>query len=81
MSDNEQNVKRRTSTLSEWAKSVRSLIQIKIENLNGPMSIRKYQSLKTQILLNICLTPMTNMLLYLPPMPLTISFLCINHIT
>jgi len=31
MTDIGQNVKRRTSTLSEWVKSVRSLIQIRIE--------------------------------------------------
>jgi len=81
MADIGQNVKRRTSTLSEWVKSVRSLIQIRIEKLNGSMSIRIHQSLKTQILLYICFTPMTNILLYLPTRPLKISFLCVDHIT
>jgi len=68
-------------TLSECGKSVRSSIQIRIKILNGPMSICKHQSLKTRMLLNTRLTSMTNMLFFLPTRPLTISFLCVNHIT
>jgi hypothetical protein len=41
----------------------------------------KYIFVMTQMLLNICLTSTTIMLLALPTWPLTILFLCVNHIT
>jgi hypothetical protein len=47
----------------------------------GLQALAKHQSLKTQMLLSICLNSMTNMLLSLQTRPLTISFLCVSHIT
>jgi len=47
----------------------------------GLRAFALHQSLKTQMLLNTCLSFMTNMLLSLPTRSLTIMFLCINHIT
>ena len=61
-------------TLSEWVKNVRSLIQIRIKKL------ALHQSLKTQMLLNTCFFSMTNMLLSPQTRPLTILFMCVNHI-
>ena len=69
-------------TFSEWVKSMRSLIQVRIKkNSVGLSALALHQSLKTQVLLNICLSFMTNMLLSPPTRPLTILFLCVNHIT
>jgi hypothetical protein len=67
-------------TRSELVKSVRSFIQIRIKKLSGSMSTRSHQSLKTQMLLTTCLSSMTNMLLSQLTRPLTILFLCVNHI-
>ena len=46
----------------------------------GQPAIAKNQSVKIQMLLSTCLYSMTNMLLSLQTRPLTISFLCVNHI-
>jgi hypothetical protein len=47
-------------TLSEWVKSVRSLIQIRIKKLSGSMSTRSKSICMTKMLLNTCLSFMTN---------------------
>ena len=62
-------------TLSKWAKSVKSLMQTIITKLG------LHQSLQTRMLLNTCLSFMTNMLLSPPTRPIPILFLCVNHIT
>ena len=67
-------------TLSEWVKSVRSLIQIRIKKLSGSMSTRSKSIFMTKMLLNTCLSFMTNMLLSPPTRPLTILHLGVNHI-
>jgi len=69
-------------TLSEWMKSVRSLIQIRIKKISGSMSTRSTSTFKDpNVLLNTCFSSMTNILLSPPTRPLTILFLCVNHIT
>jgi len=44
-------------------------------------TLAQHQVLKTQMLLNACLTSMPNKLLSLLTRPLTISFLHVNQIT
>ena len=74
--------KRGLDTLSEWVKSMRLLIQIRIKkNSVGLSALALHQSLNTQMLLNTCLSFMTNMLLSPPTGPLTILCLCVNHFT
>ena len=70
------------SNLSEWEKSVRSLIQIIINKTQWVYepSLALHQTLKTQILLNTCLSFVTDTLLPPPTRPLTILFLCVHHI-
>ena len=45
----------------------------------GLWTLALHQSLKTQMLLNTCLSFMINMLLSPPTRPLTMLFLCVNH--
>jgi len=57
-------------TLSEWVKSVRLLIQIRIKkNVVGLWAFALHQSLKIQMLINTCLSFMTNILLSQPTGP------------
>jgi len=61
---------------------VRSLIQIRIQKPSvGLRALALHQSLKTQMLLNTCLSSMTNMLVSPPTRTQTILFLCVNQIT
>ena len=66
--------------LSEWVKSVMSLIQIRIKKISGSMSTRSASIFKVP---NVAkrLSFITNMLLSPPTRRLTILFVCVNHIT
>ena len=67
-------------TLSEWVENVRSLMQIIIIKINGSQSTHTTSILKDLMLLNTCLTSMTNMT-FAPAdkAPNSICFVCKSH--
>ena len=68
-------------TLSEWVKSVRSLIQIRIKNLSGSMSTRSTSIFKDPNAANHLSLLQEKYIIFSPPTwPLTIFFFCGNYI-
>ena len=67
--------------LSEWVKSVRSLMQIRIKKLSGSMNTRSTPIFKDpNVAKHLSLLHDKYMLLSPPTRPLTILYLCVIHI-
>ena len=69
-------------TLSEWVKSVRSLIKIRIKKLRGSMSTRSTSIFKDpNVAKHLSLLHDKYVIVSTDKAPITILFVCVNNIT
>jgi hypothetical protein len=69
-------------TLSEWVKSVRSLIKIRIKKLSGSMSTRSTSIFKDpNVAKHLSLLHDKYVIVSTDKAPITILFVCVNNIT
>ena len=69
-------------TLSEWVKSVRSLIKIRIKKLSGSMSTRSTSIFKDpNVAKHLSLLHDKYVIVSTDKAPITMLFVCVNNIT
>jgi hypothetical protein len=68
-------------SLSDWVRTIRSLVQGRIHKLKNCVNSRPKSEFKTKKLLSVFPLFMTNMLSFLRTRLPTISYLYVNHIT